>query len=156
MVTPTNWIALTTTALMTVAAAPDGCQTDAPRHKVCEVNTRGIEVEDYGESVADVVTVTCEVSPVSHRLETWLEYSTSRYGGWTMPRFPRSSGAIPDSVEGVSLRVTLPCREGYYRTAWRTTGAGPELPDHPDGIPFDVVDGDFGSTAVTAEQCERG
>jgi hypothetical protein len=119
---------------------------------VCDVDTAGIEVTGDGRYVTDKVRAWCTVPPRTHTLEAWLEFSTSRWGGWTMPEFPARSSIIPDE-EGVTLRVRLPCREGHYRAAWRTHGRGPAVPGHPNGIEFDKVDGDYGATAVDASQC---
>jgi hypothetical protein len=122
------------------------------RERVCEVDTRGVQVTEDGQRVTDIVTARCNVPPVEHRIDAWLEYKTSVWGEGRMPRFPEWSTVIPDA-EGVSVRVWLPCREGYYRAVWRTTGRGPAMADHPRGIPFDELDGDMGSTHVDAAEC---
>ncbi|MGH3913610.1 MAG: hypothetical protein ACRDTC_09385 [Pseudonocardiaceae bacterium] len=144
-------------AVVLAAQAGDGgCAPQGDgvvRSRVCDVDTRGIEVERDGAVIADVVTARCDVPPTQHRLDAWLEYRSGAWGGWTMPRFPEGSSLIPD-VEGVAVRVTLPCKEGYYRAAWRATGRGPALPDHPRGIEFDIADADLGHTRINTEDCE--
>lgn len=136
----------------TACPAPDNGDA-VPRQRLCDVDTRGVEVESGGAFVVDVVTATCQPpGPLEHKFEAWLEYKPGVWGDWTMPRFPRQSFTVPGQ-EGLRLRVELPCKEGYYRAAWRTTGRGPALPDHPNGIEFDRLDADFGSTRVDGADC---
>jgi len=142
-------------AVVAATQAGDGsCQAggDPARTQVCYVDTRGVRVESEGALVVDVITARCQVPPREHRLEGWLEYRSGIWGEWTRPRGPELLYGDP-GPEGEPLRVELPCKAGYYRAAWRVTGRGPSLPDHPGGIPFDIQDGDFGSTPVDATEC---
>lgn len=130
-----------------------GCETSGA-HPIpsCSVDTRGIRPDD-GAVVVDYVTASCDRPPLRHKFEAWLEYSTSRRGGYTMPRFPAGPSWIIPDQEGVTLRVELPCRPGWYRTAWRTTGVGPASAEAHEGVEFDLRDGDFNPTDIRAEDC---
>lgn len=137
------------TALAVGAGGQSGCETTTQqRISSCSVDTRGIRPDD-GAVVVDYVTATCDKPPRQHKFEAWMEYSSSRRGGFSMPRFPAGPVWVIPDREGITLRVELPCRPGWYRTAWRTTGIGPE----PDNTPFDLIDGDFFPKEIRAEQC---
>lgn len=146
---------LITLAVLATQAGDSSCQAsgDPVRTQVCHVDTRGVRVESDGTLVADVITARCQIPPREHKLEAWLEYRSGIWGDWTRPRMPNVLRGVPDA-EGRPVRVELPCKPGYYRAAWRATGRGPALPDHPAGIPFDHLDGDFGSTHVDATECK--
>ena len=148
--------AIAAVAFLAASQAGDSsCQqatpaNDVPRSQVCETDSGSIRtIDGY---VVGKVTAKCYVPPREHVLEAWLEYSTSRWGGFTMPRFPLRDTTIPDT-EGVTLWPRLPCKPGYYQTKWRIHGRGPAVPDHQNGIGFDEVDGDYGSTYIDADQC---
>ena len=145
---------LTLAVILATQAGDSSCQdsSDPTRTTVCQVDTRGIRVESGGAVVVDVITARCDVPPREHRLEAWLEYRKGIWGEWTMPRGPELLYGIP-GPDGDPVQVELPCKAGYYRAAWRATGRGPALPDHPQGLPFDIQDGDWGHTPVDATEC---
>lgn len=123
-----------------------GCQTSATL-KACQIDTRGVRVENG--LVTDVITVICDPTPRTHRLDGWIEYRPDVGDQWRLLGSKRTDHTRPDA-QGFGMRVEARrCTPGDYRTAWQATGIGPGL----DERPFDYRDGDFWATTL---DCEEG
>jgi len=132
--------------VLAVNTGDSSCQT-ATTAKACQIDTRGIRVENG--LVTDVITVTCDPIPRTHRLDGWVEYRETSDEKWQMVGVKRTDHTRPDA-EGFQMPVNGGhCVPGDYRTAWQATGIGPD----PAERPFDYRDGDFWATTV---DCEEG
>jgi hypothetical protein len=145
------------TALFAVLASPSaGC---APTPKACDLSFAGITVE--AGRVVDTVTVVCDLRPVEHVLQAWIEYKrfdefdtydrTSTT--WDIPGSGRDDEDPADRP--VRLTVSSPCVEGTYRTRAYARGKGPITESTPNPIPFEFEDTGW-HKYVTAEDCVGG
>ncbi|MGH3913612.1 MAG: hypothetical protein ACRDTC_09395, partial [Pseudonocardiaceae bacterium] len=84
-----------------VLAAQAGDGGYEPSAKACQIDTRGIRVVDG--MVTDVVIVTCNPPPSTHRLDRWIEYRPDVGEQWR-----RVSAKKPTTV--ALTRPTYGCR----------------------------------------------
>lgn len=132
-------------ALAVVLAMQAGDSSCEPSTKACQIDTRGIRVEDG--VVTDVITATCNPPPRTHRLDGWIEYRADVGEPWRILGRKRTERVVPDA-EGFPMRVQGGrCVPGVYRTAWQATGVGPN-----DERPFNFSDGDVFSTTLDCEE----
>ena len=134
-------IMVAATVAMTLATQPNGCTTTP---KACDLSFAGITVK--AGKVWDTVTAVCDLRPLQHVLQVWLEYKPfdtwDAYDRtattWDIP----GSGTDPDDPgdRPVQLTVSSPCLEGTYRTRAYVKGQGPATPEAAAGIPFEFED----------------
>ncbi|MGH3929511.1 MAG: hypothetical protein ACRDTF_05985, partial [Pseudonocardiaceae bacterium] len=114
----------------------------APASKACQIDTRGLRVEQG--LVTDVIIATCDPQPRTHRLDGWIEYRTEPGGKWRRAGVKETDHRRPD-VEGLRMPVSAgSCVPGDYRTAWQATGIGPG----PSERSFNYTDGDVWATTL--------
>lgn len=146
-------------ALVLVLATQAGGSSCAPTPKACDLSFAGITVQDG--QVMDTVTVVCDLRPVKHVLQAWIEYKPfdefGRYGRTATTADLPGSGRDPESLSDRPVRLVVfsPCARGTYRTRVYATGTGPVTEAAPAGIPFEFEDTGW-QKYISADDCAGG
>lgn len=132
-------------------ADPAAC-TSAAGAKACDFSFHGLYVKST--QVVDVVTPTCDVQPVSHTIDVWLEYKPIDTWNWNSYSRHTISATIPDKT-GFPVEVRMTCLAGWFHTRVHVKGRGPADDKNPAGLPFDFWD-TGAEKSVTAADCTGG
>lgn len=143
-------------AITLVLATQAGDGSCAPTPKACDLSFAGITVEDG--KVLDTVTVVCDLRPVEHFLQVWMEYKPfDEFDAYDRTATTRDIPGDGADQGGQPVRLTLssPCLEGTYRTRAYAKDRGPVTENTPQPIPFEFEDTGW-PEFVSAERCAEG
>lgn len=139
--------------LAVVMLAPSGCPPQGsssgggagpadPTPKACDTQPKAPHVITFAgkKSVEGETTSTCEVSPVQHNVQVFLERKAgNRWVGQPDP-YGKPAGNcldIPGAGDPKTCQwIITRCDPGLWRTRVRVYGYGPAVKDFPGGKPF--------------------
>lgn len=150
-------------ALALVLATQAGDSSCAPVPKACQIDTRGIRVEQG--LVTDVITAICDPQPRTHRLDGWMEYRTEPGGTWRRVGVKETDHRRPDAEGLTYAEYRRPWWPWRWASRWVARRRSRDRSDGRDYVSWTVLvsgeqdglppEGTWGRVVAADRQCGK-